>query len=80
MTTGPTNARDNQMAKGKPRNVANRNQGNMAAFEPNSLTIGSPGYPDTPEKQDLDLKSLVMMLIEEHKKDINESLKKYRRK
>ena len=63
------------MAKGKLRNITNRNQGNMAASEPNSPTITSPGYLNTPEKQNLDLKSLVMMLLEEHKKDINISLK-----
>ena len=63
------------MAKGKCRNVTNRNQGNMAASKPNSLTTASPGYPNTPEKQDLDLKLLVMILLEEHKKDINKSLK-----
>ena len=42
----------------------------MAASEPNSPTTASPGYPNTPEKQDLDLKSLVMMLVKEHMKDI----------
>ena len=63
------------MAKGKRRNATNRNLGNMAASEPNSPTSASPGYANTPEKQDLDLKSLFMMLLEEHKKDINESLK-----
>ena len=63
------------MGKGKLRNVTNRNQGNMAATELNSLTTASSGYPTTPEKQDLGLKSLVMMLLEEHKRDINESLK-----
>ena len=63
------------MAKGKPRNTTNRKLGNMAASEPNSPTSASPDYTNTPEKQDLDLKSLVMMLLEEHKKDINESLK-----
>ena len=47
----------------------------MAAYEPNSPTTANPRYPNTPEKQDLDLKSLVMMLSEEHKKDINKSLK-----
>ena len=47
----------------------------MAASEPNSPTSASPGYANTPEKQDLDLKSLVMLLLEEHKKDINESRK-----
>ena len=64
------------MAKGKCRNITNRNQGNIAACEPSSPTSASPDYAKTPEKQDLDLKSLVMMLLEEHKKDINESLKK----
>ena len=73
--TRPTNTSENQMAKGKYRNVTNRNQGNMAASERNSPTTASPGYPNKPEKQDLDLKSLVMMLLEEHKKDINRSLK-----
>ena len=63
------------MAKGKCRNATNRNLGNMAASEPNTPTSASPGYDNTPEKQDLGLKSLVMMLLEEHKKDINESLK-----
>ena len=75
VTTGPTNTRDNQMAKGKRRNITNRNQGNMAPSEPNSPTTASPGYPSTPEKQELDIKAQVMMLLEEHKKDINKSLK-----
>ena len=47
----------------------------MAASEPSSPTTANPGYPNTPEKQDFHLKSLVMMLFEEHKKDINKSLK-----
>jgi hypothetical protein len=38
-----------------------------------------PGYPDTPEKQGSDLKSHVMMMIEDFKKDIDNSLKKYRK-
>jgi hypothetical protein len=33
-----------------------------------------PGYPNTPEKQDSNLKSYLMMLIENFK-DINNSLK-----
>ena len=68
------------MAKGKRRNITKRNQGIMAASEPNSPTIASPGYPNTPEKQELDLKALVRMLLEEHMKDINKSHKKFRRK
>ena len=35
----------------------------------------NPGYPNTPEKQDSDLKSHLMMMIEDFKKDINNSLK-----
>ena len=54
------------MAKDKHRNVTNRNQGNMAASEPNSPLTACPEYPITPEKQDLKLKSLVMILVEEH--------------
>ena len=55
--------------------LTNRNLGNTAASEPSSPTSASPDYAKTPEKQDLDLKSLFMMLLEEHKKDINESRK-----
>ena len=36
--------------------------------------------PNTPEKQDLDLKSLVMMMLEEYKKYINKSLKEIQEK
>jgi hypothetical protein len=35
----------------------------------------SPGYPNQPEKQDSDLKSYLMMLVEDFKKGINNSLK-----
>ena len=57
---------------------SNRNQGCLASSEPNSPTIASPGYIITPEKQDMDLKSLLMMMMEDYKKDITH-LKKYRR-
>jgi hypothetical protein len=63
------------MAGGKHKNTSNRNQGYLASSEHNSPTIASPGYTITPEKQDLDLKSLFMMEIEDYKKDINNSLK-----
>ena len=56
------------MAGGK--NISNRNQGYLASSEPNS-TIASSGYTNTPEKQDSDLKSLLMMMIEDIKKDMN---------
>jgi hypothetical protein len=64
-----------QMAGGKHKNISNRNQGYLASSEPNSPTIASPGYTITPEKQDSDLKSLLMMIIENFKKDINNPLK-----
>ena len=48
----------------------------MAASERNSPTLASPGYPNTPEKQYLDLKSLVMMLVQEHVKDILKEIQK----
>jgi hypothetical protein len=35
----------------------------------------NPGYPNTPEKQDSDLKLHLMMMIEDFKKEINNSLK-----
>jgi hypothetical protein len=53
--------------------MSNRNRGYLASSEPNSPTIASPGYTITLEKQDL--KSLLMMMIEDIKKDINNSLK-----
>ena len=52
----------------------------MAASEPNSPLTACPGYAITPEKQDLDLKSLVMMLLQDHMKDINKSLKEIQEK
>jgi hypothetical protein len=67
------------MAGGKHKNISNRNQGYLASSEPNSPTISNPRYTITLEKQDSDLKSLFIMMIEDLKKDINNSLKKYRR-
>jgi prephenate dehydrogenase len=63
------------MAGGKHKSISNRNQGYLASLEPNSLTIASPGYNITPEKQDSDLKSLLLMMMENIKKNINNSLK-----
>ena len=59
----------------KHKNISNRNQGYLASSEPSSPTITSPGYIIILEKQDLDLKSLLMMMIEDFKKDINNSFK-----
>jgi hypothetical protein len=51
------------MARVKHKNIGDRNQGYLALREPNSFNIASPGYTITPEKNDLDLKSLLMMVI-----------------
>jgi gas vesicle protein len=63
------------MARGKSKDISNRNQGYLASSEPSSPTTVTLGYPNTPEKQDSDLKSHIMMMIEDFKKDINNSLK-----
>ena len=62
------------MAKGKRKNLAKRNQDRSPSSEPNTPTSASPGYPNTPEKLDLDLKAYHMM-VEDIKKDFNNSLK-----
>jgi hypothetical protein len=46
----------------------------LASSEPNSPTIASAGYTITPGKQDSHLKSLLMTVIEDFKKDINNSI------
>ena len=60
------------MAGGKYKNISNRNQG----YSP---TIASPGYIMTLEKQNSDLKSFLMIVIVDFKKNINNSLKEYQR-
>uniref|UniRef100_A0A8C6G7V4 Uncharacterized protein n=1 Tax=Mus spicilegus TaxID=10103 RepID=A0A8C6G7V4_MUSSI len=76
-TAKPANTRDNQVkkGKGKNKNISNRNQDYLASSEPSSPATASPEYPNTPEKQDSDLKSHLMMVIEDFKQDINNSLK-----
>jgi hypothetical protein len=63
------------MAKGKCKNFTNRNQDHSASSEPSKPITASPGYPNIPEKQALDIKSYLRMLVEDFKKDINKSLK-----
>jgi hypothetical protein len=72
----PDNTRDIQMVRGNSKNISNRNQRYLASLEPSSPTTAIPGYPNTPENQNSDLKSHLMMMIEDFKKDINNSLKK----
>jgi hypothetical protein len=47
----------------------------LAPSEPSSPTTASPGYPNTPEIQDSDLKSHLMKMIEDLKEYIYNSLK-----
>ena len=63
------------MAKGKRRNLTNRNQDHSPSSEPSTPTSPSPGHSNTPEKQDTDLKSYLMMVVKDFKKNINNSLK-----
>jgi hypothetical protein len=63
------------MAKGKHTNLTNRNKDCSPSSEPRTSTSASLGYTNTPEKQDSDLKSYLMMLVKDFKKEINNSLK-----
>ena len=54
-------------------NRSNRNQGYLASSKPNSPTIASPGYTITREKQEMDLKSHLMMMIEDIKGEIHKN-------
>jgi hypothetical protein len=47
----------------------------LISSEASSPTTASPGYLSIPGKQDSDLKSHLMIIIEDFKKDINSSLK-----
>ena len=72
MRAGST--RDNQMMGSKQKNIT---ETKVTWHHQNPILppIASPGYPIISEKQDLDLKSLLMMMIEDFKKDISNSLK-----
>ena len=63
------------MAGGKHKNRSNRNQHYLASSEPNSPTIASTGYTIKSEKQDMDLKSLLMMIVGDFKKEISNPFK-----
>jgi hypothetical protein len=69
VTARPANIRNNQMIRIKDKIISNRSQGYLAT-ESISPTTASPGYSNESEKQDSDLKSHLMMIIEGFK-DIN---------
>jgi hypothetical protein len=45
----------------------------LVSPEPNSPAPASPGYNIMPEKQDMDIKSHLMMMMEDFKKEIQEN-------
>jgi hypothetical protein len=63
------------MTKGTCKNLTNRNQEHWASSESSMPTTASPGYSNTPEKQDSNLKSYLVVVVEDFKKGINNSLK-----
>jgi hypothetical protein len=63
------------MAKDKPKNITNRNKYCSPSSEHSTPTSATPGYLNRPKKQDFDLKSYLMMLVEDFKKEINNSHK-----
>jgi hypothetical protein len=63
------------MAKGKHKNLTNRNQDHSPSSERSTPTPPSPGYPNTPKKLDPDLKAYLMLMVEDIKKDFDNSLK-----
>jgi hypothetical protein len=63
------------MARGKHKNLTNRSQDHSSSSEHSTPTSPSPGHPNTPEELDPDLKAYLMMMVEDIKKDFNNSLK-----
>jgi DNA anti-recombination protein RmuC len=63
------------MVKGKCKNLSTRNQDHSPLSEPSTPTLHSPGKPNTSEKLDPDLKAYLMRMVEDIKKDFNNSLK-----
>jgi hypothetical protein len=63
------------MAKGKHKNLTKRNQDHSPSSESTTPTSTSPGHTNTPKKLDPDLKEFLMMMVEDIKKDFNNSLK-----
>ena len=62
------------MVKGKCKNCTNRNQDHSPSSETSTHTSASPGYPNTHEKLHSDSKAYLMMMVEDIKKDFNNSL------
>jgi hypothetical protein len=63
------------MVKGKHKNSTNKNQDHSPSLECSTPTSPHPGHPNTREKLDPELKAYLMMIVEDIKKDFNNSLK-----
>jgi hypothetical protein len=63
------------MAKGKCKNLTNRNQDHSPSSECSIPTSPSPAHPNTHKKLNPDIKAYLMMIVEDIKKDFNNSLK-----
>jgi hypothetical protein len=63
------------MVRDKCKAISNRSQYALEPSERSSTTTVRPGYSNTFEKQNADLKSYLMKIIEFFKEDINNSLK-----
>jgi hypothetical protein len=63
------------MEKGKRKNLTNRNQDHSPSSERSTPTSPSPGHPNTPRKIGPDLEAYLMMMVEDIKKDFENSLK-----
>jgi hypothetical protein len=74
-TARVSSTRDNQMVRGKCKNISNRNQGYLASSKPSSPITASPAYPKISEKQHSDLKSHLVKIIKTFKEDINNTFK-----
>jgi hypothetical protein len=59
------NTRYYQMVKGKHKNLTNGNQNHSASSEPSTPNTASPGYSNKLKKDDSNLKSYLMMLVED---------------
>jgi septal ring factor EnvC (AmiA/AmiB activator) len=63
------------MVKGKRKNLTNRNQDHSPSSEPSTPTSASPGHHNICKMLDSDIKAYLMMMVEDVKKDFNNSLK-----
>ena len=63
------------MVKGKCKNCTNRNQDHSPSSEHSTPTPPSHGHPNKTEKLEPDLKAYLMKMVEDIKKDFNNSLK-----